>query len=176
VATSTAYDAAIALATAPEKERLRDLRLRLNIPPDSPEWGFYAVLAPLMASVPNEAERAEAAAKLDRIEQRCDDRAKEEAAAPAIPVEITTQLGRLETKVDGLKTAGATFTFARDVGCFLGGLGFVLAIQYFVAAQHVQGDSWLVFRCVAAGAALVVLLLVGAVQLERVVEERRLRR
>lgn len=45
----TAYDAAIATAaTASEQERLRDLRLRFNVPPDSPEWVLYSVLAPLV--------------------------------------------------------------------------------------------------------------------------------
>jgi hypothetical protein len=44
----TAYDAAIAAAaTQKEKDRLRDLRLRFNTPPNSAEWTLYAILAPL---------------------------------------------------------------------------------------------------------------------------------
>ncbi|MGP6159750.1 MAG: hypothetical protein ACLPYS_20015 [Vulcanimicrobiaceae bacterium] len=42
------YDAAIATATEKEKARLQKLRLEFDIPSDSPEWLFYAILAPLL--------------------------------------------------------------------------------------------------------------------------------
>ncbi len=45
----TAYDAALTAAPSQaERDRLRELRLRFDTPPDSPEWVFYATLAPLM--------------------------------------------------------------------------------------------------------------------------------
>jgi hypothetical protein len=62
---STAYEAAVAAAvTQAEKDRLRDLRLRFNAPPDSPEWQFYAVLAPLLTAGSHD----ELGARLERIE------------------------------------------------------------------------------------------------------------
>lgn len=62
----TAYDAAIdAAATQAEKDRLRELRLRFNLPPDLPEWQFYAVLAPLLTF---STDREDLGAQLERIE------------------------------------------------------------------------------------------------------------
>jgi len=59
--------AVAAAATQPEKERLQALRLRRNIPPDSPEWQFYAVMAPLLAPA---ADRDDLGAQLERIEEQ----------------------------------------------------------------------------------------------------------
>lgn len=47
---ATPFDLALEAASSPgEKERLRDLRLRLNVPVESPEWAMYAItVAPLL--------------------------------------------------------------------------------------------------------------------------------
>ncbi len=38
------FDLAVEAASASEKTRLREIRLRLNVPADSPEWGMYLIL------------------------------------------------------------------------------------------------------------------------------------
>jgi hypothetical protein len=84
----TAYDVAIAAATTDaERERLKALRLRFNTPPDSPEWQFYAVLAPLFAPTTERDEQlAGMQAQLDRLERRAGGRTPDESdAAISIP-------------------------------------------------------------------------------------------
>lgn len=118
-ATPSAYDSAIAVATDAEKERLQALRLRFNIPPDSPEWQFYAVLAPLVASAMGPKEREEMFASLARLEQRADDAAKQPAAV-AIPGDLGPQLARLEALLrHGAQAADPFATASRYFAAFV---------------------------------------------------------
>jgi hypothetical protein len=68
--------AVAAAATQAEKDRLRELRVRFNSPADSPEWQFYAVLAPMLDAH----DRADLSAQLDRIESRLKKKAPEATA------------------------------------------------------------------------------------------------
>jgi hypothetical protein len=71
----TAYEAAIAAATDTEQERLKAIRLQFDIPPNSPEWGFYAVLAPLVATRTGSDKTLEAIGeRLERLQQSVDER------------------------------------------------------------------------------------------------------
>jgi hypothetical protein len=88
----TAYEAAIAAASESEKERLRTIRLQFDIPPNSPEWGFYAVLAPLVAASTTEKTLEAIVERLERVEQGVDDLKKQ----PAISSDLSAQMARLE--------------------------------------------------------------------------------
>ncbi len=65
-ARSSPFDLAIEAASAKEKARLREIRLRLNVPADSPEWGMYLILATPILEF--EAQIAETITKTVRTE------------------------------------------------------------------------------------------------------------
>ena len=92
----TAYEVAIAAATDTEKERLKAIRLQFDIPPNSPEWGFYAVLAPLVATRTGSDKALEATGeRLERLQQSVDDLKRHKPAATAARSEPADPLASL---------------------------------------------------------------------------------
>ena len=135
---STAYDIAIAAATDAEKERLKALRLRLNIPPDSPEWQFYAVLAPLLTAGSHDEFRAQ----LDRIEAR----AKKTAATAPAPIVggtlrdlIVVALTVAMCVVVAVLMGAGTASFAQVLSAFA--LGVAATLGYVVLAPLIGRRS-----------------------------------
>jgi hypothetical protein len=127
---TTAYDAAVAAAaTQSEKDRLRDLRLRFNTPPDSPEWQFYAVLAPLL--VPS-ADREQVAAQLERIEARLTTPKKSNASPIAQLRDLISFCFGVFTCVVVAVLAGSSPppTFVALIAVFALGIGAAIAYQY----------------------------------------------
>jgi hypothetical protein len=121
---------------------------------------------------------ADFAERLERVEQGVDNLGKQKPAAvpvpavPAIPVELTTQLGRIETKLSGLRTANDTFQLAGYLGCFIFGMMVVLWGSHFVLGSRVP-VQWLILSAGAFGAAAVVLVAVVVVRVHSIFEDRR---
>jgi hypothetical protein len=176
---ATAYDAAIAVATAAEKERLQALRLRFNIAADSPEWQFYAVLAPLV-----DAGRADTTEKslsafaetIERIEQRVDDLAKQPSAVPAIASDLVPQMARLESLLrSGSQQVDPIANVVPFVVVF--GLGALVCEALFAAL----GYGWMMPRvfdrlgmfCLGLSATALVLVYLWLAPIVRGFRQRR---
>jgi hypothetical protein len=154
--------------------------------PDDPDWllleTMMACAARMEAVAPmTEKSLAAFAETLEQVSQRVDDLAKlakEKAPAarppaPAIPAEVVEQIGRIEKTLSGVKTDQRHYSFVRDCSFWIGGVAVVLAVQWMLAAQHIVGQSWLIWRCLALGAALVVLVLFAAIKIEQLRENCR---
>jgi hypothetical protein len=165
----TAYEAALATATDAEKQRLQALRLQFDIPPNSPEWQFYAIMAGSRTDKTLEA----IVERLERVEQGVDD-LKVAKAPPALPSDLGAQLGRIETRLQGLKTARSTFGFLVYVAFFLAGACTIEFLLYVMLGARVPGTGELVAAGVI-GAGVVVIALLLTAKVQQVFEDRRLR-
>jgi hypothetical protein len=195
------YDRALALCpTDAARVELSRLGAELNLGASSSEWIMVVLYAESRGLFGKDPEKTLGllCERLERVEQGVDNLQKQQTPATArSPVmldnaqldrikatiaddlakptaDMVTQLGRIETRLQGLQTKTDTFTLARDLGSFIAGMVLVLLLAHFQFGARVP-VQWQILSAGAFGAAAVVLALVIVVRVHAIFEKKRWR-